>query len=785
MHRYGVSNETDRALGDDKAAAKREKQEEKARKEEEKRIAKEEKRKSHVEAKDAAAAGAAGVALGEVAERVKADDEEDDAEDAPKRRSLFGSIRGRRATKEEKPKSQHNSKEAAGVAAAGATLGEVAEKVKHSTEEPEESEEATKRRGLLGKLGHDKRSSKHEAKDAALAGAAGATLGEVAEKIKHEQDEPETEATDGVARHRSAISKLKDKFRKDKELTDPSDEPADAPIEEEIAAKPEHDNTAVVAGAAGGAAAGAFAANAVRESEPEHEEVKPTADEETQPKPSQFGEFISVVPVEQGPIITEASKTQSEPTTDDVKVDPLPVIDAPSTAAEEEEKPVEEDSNKIAFQQAGHLSRYSNDAVPQLKKPDLERHISNIPQSDDEDEEEEEEEEQHAAEKEKHSHHTLSKIGHAIADGIAPMAAGFAPVRPTHESNVDEKDDLRAAAQADEVTHKATHAIADGLAPVAAGFAPVKPAHFSQADDETKEPSDAAIAPLDNQRVEPKNQTAAPAVVGSAGSIKKESRAGSAATGGAVPAAEYVHRSSRDLTESARPTTSDAEAGEGEKKGLRGFFNKLKPKQSKDKETSKLPEFKTIGRKDRDASKTEQKAAAISAAATVPAAAAARSDDDPLKPTTWADAEPLHIGTDGPINDPKHVSGINGQPSAVPVDDVLGPESPSSFVRHGDNAATKDLDDVSSSGVDEEDVKQGRAGRLAAKLGLVSHKEDRHLLHKKALDDQRKNSVADADDDDQQFEEARDHFDESAAPAPPVVEKKAVEGKGTKFTENL
>jgi len=825
-----IKEEFKRIRNDDKAAAKREKQEEKARKEEEKRIAKEEKRKSHIEAKDAAAAGAAGVALGEVAERVKAEDEEDvDVEDAPKRRSLFGSIRARRTTKDERPKSHHTNKDAAGVAAAGATLGEVAEKVKHdqeeteeveetkhrgllsklghdkrsskheakdaalagaagatlgevaekvkhSTEEPDESEETTKHRGMLGKLS-DKRASKHEAKDATLAGAAGATLGEVAEKVKHDQEEPDVEATEGVSRHRSAISKLKDKFRKDKESDDPSDT-ADIPVEKEVeTSKPQHANAATAAGVAGGAAAGALVVNAVRESEPEHSEVKSMADDESEPKPSQFGEFISVVPVEQGPVITEASKTHPEPTADEAKVDPLPVIDVSEEPAE---KPVEDESSRIAFQQAGHLSRFSNDAVPQLKKPDLERHISNIPQSDDEDEDEEEEEEEPFTDKGKHSQTTLSKIGHAIADGVAPMAAGFAPVKPTHTSNVDEKDDLRAAAQADEVTHNATHKIADSFAPVTAGFAPVKPAHFTQADVETKEPLDAAVAPLDNQRVEPKTQTAAPAVVGSAGSIKKESRAGSVAIGSAGPAAEYVHRNSRDITDPARASALDAEAGESEKKGLRGFFSKLKSKQSKDKESSgKLPEFKTISRKDKDATKADQKTAAIAAAATAPAAS---SDADSLKPTTWADPEPLHIGTDGPIGDHTRVSGIGGQPSAIPVEDAIGPDSPSSFVRHGDEA-TKDLDDVSSSGVDEEDVKHGRAGRLAAKL--ISHKEDRNLLHKKALEDQRQHSTADAEDDEQQFEEARDHFDESAAPAPPVVEKKAVEGKGTKFTENL
>ena len=115
-------------------------------------------------------------------------------------------------------------------------------------------------------------------------------------------------------------------------------------------------------------------------------------------------------------------------------------------------------------------------------------------------------------------------------------------------------------------------------------------------------------------------------------------------------------------------------------------------------------------------------------------------------------SKPEHIGTDGPIGDSKHISGLGGDPRAT---------SQSSFQRYDEEL--KDLDDVSSSGVDEEDVERGRGGRLTQKLGLV---KDKQKAEGEAGNGKSAVGNTNSNGEDEQFEEARDHFDESLAPPP-------------------
>lgn len=122
--------------------------------------------------------------------------------------------------------------------------------------------------------------------------------------------------------------------------------------------------------------------------------------------------------------------------------------------------------------------------------------------------------------------------------------------------------------------------------------------------------------------------------------------------------------------------------------------------------------------------------------------------------------------------------------------------SPSSFDRHRDDEgpatgrkSSTDLGDVSSlssSGLDEDDLTEGRTGRMARALGMKKGKStdgvkttDTDLTTGKG--------VKSDDDDSDQFEEARDHFDEGLAPRPSFggQAKSASPARETRFHEEV
>lgn len=195
------------------------------------------------------------------------------------------------------------------------------------------------------------------------------------------------------------------------------------------------------------------------------------------------------------------------------------------------------------------------------------------------------------------------------------------------------------------------------------------------------------------------------------------------------------------------PSASDEkekEKNDGkEHKGLRGFISKLKGKSKAEQRLHKDP---PPGR-----NTTETKHFEGGSKLTKP-----NKGDDTITPVTTTSAgrraeQGAHVGTDGPIGDTKHVSGIGGDPRAA---------SPSSFTRGEGNA--KELDDVSSSGLDEEDLGRGRATNRAEE-------------------------GPDGSDDHDQFEEARDHFDENLAPPPAFGGQMKSESpvRETKFQEQF
>jgi len=540
----------------DKAAAKQEKAEIKAQKDEEKRIAKEEKRKSRHETKDLAAAGAAGATLGEVANKVKNDDEEDETEEAKKRGGLFGSLRGRRNTREEKPKEQHESRDVAAASAAGATLGEVADKVKHDNEEPVDTE-------------------------------------------------------DGPSKHFSALTRLKEKFKKDKDHEEVAATETPVATKSEVEPKSTgHTGAGLATGAAAGAVTGLAVADL--EHEPKTAIQAPQPAEPIRPEPvvpatSTAVPESTVVPTSATAYPAEPSAQEFEAAQTSANRDWTPV--APSTEAPVATEPAErletipapaieeaalaapvaatvgspvlaEDESDIPTR---NQSVHDHVGAPGLlaARPDLERHISTI-QDDDSDDLEDSDGELEAADLQNvlGTKKAAEPVPYPVAgahDTVVgtsglPVTAGAAALAAEEAAQTsvqfDESDRVGAAPTVkDSADNTGSAAVAAPLALGAAGVPAVDTVPTPVT--EKHEP----LSTLSDQRVQPKTTTTGAAVVGSGGSIAKDTSAPT--TQASQPANEYINRTSRDIQ--GRPTTAETETGEGEKKGLRGFFSKLKP----------------------------------------------------------------------------------------------------------------------------------------------------------------------------------------------------------------
>jgi hypothetical protein len=676
-------------------------------KKEEKIKEKEEKQKRRSESKDAAVAGAV---LGDVAEKVKHDREEPaatpaaiEAEEERKHRSLLAKLKGgdkegRHSKDDDDKLTKAEKKELAAAAAAGATLDEVANKVKQSLDEPVspvspiETEEQRKHKSLLAKL-----NEKKEDHDAAKAEKAEIKEHEKAEKqaekeahkyekqAENEAHKHEKEAEKEAQKHEEQAEKEAHKHQKEaakagatlEEVAEKVKHNLEEPkLADESAVEPKsrsHVGAATAAGVAGGAAGAAAIAHAATDK-----------DETSAPANAGESEFLPVAPVEEGPAPTAVATdekseflpvAQVDPTQPATESKPATTTSA-ATSVPAVAEPEGEKSDAIPFQQQGSLSRYSNDAVPTLgtARPDLERHISQIPETDDDEDDEEVDLVAAVAltteplpETVEQPQTRAGKVAAAIAKGVAPMAASFGPAVPYHESAAVREDDEKAAAQVKAVDDKVVNVLADNTAPLASAFAPVaavKPTHA--ADDVTD--------PREEQRYTPEETKAGPTVVGSGGSIAK--------------------------VESSRPGTADtvtpANAGESdksEKKGLKGFFSKLKPKgkDSSEKEKEKLPEFKTVAKKDKEAKPV-----------VAPAVAPVKtSSDEKAAPVTAApEAAPVKTSSDEKT----------AAPAVVPTSTAAAPAKTSSDEKTAPLAAAP----VSAAAVPASTPSGGNAAPVAA-----------------------------------------------------------------------
>ena len=250
------------------------------------------------------------------------------------------------------------------------------------------------------------------------------------------------------------------------------------------------------------------------------------------------------------------------------------------------------------------------------------------------------------------------------------------------------------------------------------------------------------------------------AAIGESSSATPESRAAIAESSATPPT---VKTGPRDDA----PTTSQKE-NKDKDKGVRGFFRKLTGRQENKLQKSK-------GRAVSGTSSDKSEKAFQGGAKYTDAKADTKDKDDTITPVTTTSAgkagddnvTPEHVGTDGAIGDSKHISGVEGNARA---------SSPSSFKRYEHDL--NDLDDVSSSGAEEEDLSRGRGGPLGRTLGLATGKEG----ESKGLEPTQSRATGD-----EQFEEARDTFDESLAPPPAFAGQAKTESpsRETRFREQL
>lgn len=203
----------------------------------------------------------------------------------------------------------------------------------------------------------------------------------------------------------------------------------------------------------------------------------------------------------------------------------------------------------------------------------------------------------------------------------------------------------------------------------------------------------------------------------------------------------------RESTASSRPDVEKEK--EKDSKRIRGFFSKLRTRQS---------------------SKAERKPGSFSAATP-------RGEESTTKDDVVAEKKEEQTPTTAP--------------AALPTASDPRPTSPSSFNRHNPDSRKSstdlegDVSSLSSSGLDEDDLKAGRTGRMARALGL---KKGKGKEAEKTEDEKAGKGVkSDDDGDSDQFEEARDTFDEGLAPRPSFAgqAKSASPARETRFHEEV
>lgn len=211
------------------------------------------------------------------------------------------------------------------------------------------------------------------------------------------------------------------------------------------------------------------------------------------------------------------------------------------------------------------------------------------------------------------------------------------------------------------------------------------------------------------------------------------------------------------------PVKTEPEGREKKKRGLSGFFNKLRNRDSRSEgdTSSKSTPYSEVKSAEKTTEKpTEKPTEKLAEKET------AESTDTPNKGSAVAAGT---TGKESPSTD--QPTSTDGPTSS---DQKISPSgsnaSTSSFKRHETDPTHPD--DVSSSGVEEDDLNRGRAGSGAASRRL-SNKQTA------AADDN-------GEDDEDQFYESTDHFD-SGALAPPTftASKSESPSRATKFVEDV
>lgn len=730
-----------RYLDQDKAAAKREKEERKAAKRAEKEAEKAQKRKSREQTRDAAAATAGGAALATVVTQHR-EDEEKQEEEQKKDQAAAGS-----ALADAVEKSKEEDEEAKkDQVAAGATLAEVAQRVRsNEDDEPKQS-------GVTD-TDHD-----------IVVAQPTVPVEETKEEPKEEPRRVSTEQS--KSKRSSVFGSISKRFsRKEKDRKPgPFGEPKKSVEEDKTAIDDDadkHDDGAAapaigLQGAGLAAAAGIEEEHADSADEKEARGVDESTDKDEQSTsaapatatgltggPGLFKDSESAKPVKEesdeeadkvkvaGAIAgtaalgaaVAAGAAAGDRNVQEQKEDRTSEVSSLSTEDELSDSDDEQERDLQGVTSAEHTGAYNFAmASPGVeKKPDLMRHISTIQDS-----------------------------------------SGSEPGSPDYSDNEEEEDRGRL----DPRTTMAGEAERREDVPVRDTPIVIETVPASVPDE-----PDSPVSPLgtghEEQPVLLKKEDAKQEEVGPEDSV-------SVAESGA-PAPVVKGGPSQDESKKESKEKEKKEGG-----GVRGFFRKLKNKSKADNKlhkrqasaassTSSLPAT--------TAAVVEEKKGTDSEAPKLPEidTATSRDNDDAFVTpvtTTAAGEQEQHMGIDGPIGDSKHVSGIDGNPR---------PESISSFKRG--EAQPRDLDDVSSSGADEEEYSRGRAGRIARKLGL---KKDKGKEKARDSTDEPQSAVTKGSDEDQ-FEEARDQFDESLAPPPAFGGQPKSESpvRETRFQEQL
>lgn len=205
----------------------------------------------------------------------------------------------------------------------------------------------------------------------------------------------------------------------------------------------------------------------------------------------------------------------------------------------------------------------------------------------------------------------------------------------------------------------------------------------------------------------------------------------------------------RESTASSRPDVEKEKAQDS--KRIRGFFSKFRNRQS---------------------SKAERQPGSFSS----PSGKAATGGEES------AAAVPAAAAVTKTSSDPRAVSPSSFDRRRATSDDDLPAAGRKS------SADLSDVSSLSSSGLDEDDLQDGRTGRMTRALGAKKTKATgAEVLPTTESDAVAGKGVRSDDDDSDQFEEARDNFDEGLAPRPSFAgqAKSSSPARETRFKEEV